>query len=324
MIEETTAKLALKNNLSYDEMHYVMEQILGGKIPTGETIEFLRSLTAKGESDGELLAMLDVMQEHSVRITPRCDGTMIDVCGTGGDKMSTFNVSTTTAFVVAAGGVPVAKHGNRSSYGISGSADIFEYFGYDLDMEPSRVQEIIEKFNVGFMFAQKFHPAMKNVAEARRMLGTRTAFNLLGPLSNPAGVRNQLVGVPSPSYLQRVITLLESRGAENVMTVISDDGLDELSVTSKNKVFELKEGKIKKYTVDPADFGLKKASLTDIQISTKADAVESFFAVLNNTAKKAMIDTTALNAAAGLIVGGITERWDEALEISFDVIRSGK
>ncbi|MGC1709502.1 MAG: anthranilate phosphoribosyltransferase [Nitrosotalea sp.] len=324
MISEIITKLSDNKDLSYNEMHDIMSEILGGKTAVQDTANFLKNLTAKGESNDELLAMLDMMQEHAVHIEPKCSGRIIDVCGTGGDKMSTFNVSTTASFVIAAGGGNVAKHGNRSTSGISGSADIFEYFGYDLNMEPNKIKDIIEKFNIGFMFAQKFHPAMKNVAEARKLLGTRTAFNLLGPLSNPAQVKNQLVGVFSPVYLQRIITLLQSRGAENVMTVISNDGLDELSTTSKNYIYHLKNGEIYNFVLEPSEIGLTKANLDDIQISTKDEAIRSFVSVLNGTGKKSMIDITALYAAAGFIVGGISDEFDEALEIAFDVIHSGK
>ncbi|MDE1765391.1 MAG: anthranilate phosphoribosyltransferase [Thaumarchaeota archaeon] len=321
---ETLTKLSHNKDLSYDEMSSSVSEILDGKSSVEETTEFLRNLTAKGESDSELLAMLDVMQAHSICIAPKCSGKIIDVCGTGGDKMRTFNVSTASAFVIAASGGNVAKHGNRSTSGINGSADIFEYFGYDLNMEPCRIREVIERFHIGFMFAQKFHPAMKNVAEARKLLGIRTAFNLLGPLSNPAQVKNQLIGVFSPTYLQRVATLLQSRGAENVMTVISDDGLDELSTTAKNQVCYLKDGKIHSFILDPTELGLQRANLKDIQISTKDEAIRSFVSVLNNTGKKPMIDVTALNAAAGLVVGGVTDRFDEAIDIAFDTIHSGK
>jgi anthranilate phosphoribosyltransferase len=324
MISKTITKLSDNKDLNYGEMRDAMDEILGGKTSVQDTASFLKNLTAKGESDDELLAMLDMMQEHAIHIEPKCSGRIIDVCGTGGDKMSTFNVSTTASFVIAAGGGTVAKHGNRSTSGISGSSDIFEYFGYDLYMEPNKIKDIIEKFNIGFMFAQKFHPAMKNVAEARKMLGTRTAFNLLGPLSNPAQVKNQLVGVFAPAYLQRVITLLQSRGAENVMTVISNDGLDELSTTSKNYIHHLKNGEVCNFVLEPSEMGLTKANLSDIQVSTRDEAIRSFVSVLNGTGKKSMIDVTALNAAAGFVVGGISDKFDEALEIAFDTIHSGK
>ena len=324
MITKITTKLSSKCDLSYNEMCHSMDEILGGRSSVQQTAKFLKNLTEKGETDDELLAMLNKMQEHAIHIEPKGRGRIIDVCGTGGDKMSTFNISTTAAFVIAASGGTVAKHGNRSVSGINGSADIFEYFGYDLNMEPAKVKEIIEKFGIGFMFAQKFHPAMKNVSEARKLLGIRTAFNLLGPLSNPAGVKNQLVGVFSQQYLERVVTLLRSRGTENVMTVISDDGLDELSTTSKNHICHLNNTEIVTYVLDPIELGLTKANLSEIQISTKNEALSAFISVLNGNASKPMTEITALNAAAGLIIAGISNTFKDALQISFEVIKNGK
>src|SRR5256712_5196570 len=324
MITDVTAKLSSKHNLSYDEMSYTMDEILEGRSSVQQTANFLKNLTEKGETNDELLAMLDKMQGHAVHIEPKRQGRIIDVCGTGGDKMHTFNISTTAAFVIAAGGGNVAKHGNRSVSGINGSADIFEYFGYDLNIEPNKVEEIIEKFGIGFMFAQKFHPAMKNVAQARKLLGARTAFNLLGPLSNPARVKNQLVGVYSPKYLERVVSLLKSRGSENVMTVISEDGLDELSTTSKNHICHFSDGKITRYLLDPVELGLTKANLGEIQVSTKKEAINAFISVLNCQATKPMTEIVALNAAAGLIISGILDKFSEALQVSFEVIKSGR
>src|SRR5438132_740913 len=273
MIAELTNKLSLYQDLNYDEMGGIMDELLKGQISSEEAANFLRNLTDKGESDEELLAMLDKMQQYAIHISPKKPGRIIDVCGTGGDKMKTFNVSTTAAFVINGVGGTVAKHGNRSVSGIYGSADIFEYFGYDLNMPPEKVTEIIEKCGIGFMFAQNFHPAMKNIAEARKILSTRTAFNLLGPLSNPAGVKNQLVGVYSADYLERIVLLLKSRGAENVMAVLSHDGLDELSTSSKNQICHLKDGKISIGILNPMDFGLTKSTLGDIQISSKEEAI---------------------------------------------------
>ena len=324
MISEYITEISSKGNLSYDDMSKVMEDVLTGKVSVDETTSFLGALTEKGETDQELLAMLDKMQQNAVHIHPRINQNIIDVCGTGGDKMSTFNISTTASFVIAASGVVVAKHGNKSVSSTSGSSDIFEYFGYDLNMEPHQVQEIIEKFGIGFMFAPKFHPAMKNVAEARKRLGKRTAFNLLGPLCNPAQVKHQLVGVYSREYLGRLISLLESRGAENIMTVISEDGLDELSTTSKNYIYHLNKGEVTSSVLDPVELGLGKAKISDFQISTRDEAINAFIDVLRGTAKKPMLEITALNAAAGLIVGGFSEKFDEALEISLQSIKSGK
>lgn len=324
MISEITTKLSHNKNISYTEMSGTMDLILDGKSSSHESAEFLKNLAEKGETDEELLAMLDKIQEHAIHISPKCQGKIIDVCGTGGDKRNTFNISTAAAFVIVASGGKVAKHGNRSVSSVCGSADIFEYFGYNLNSEPIKVKEIIEKFGIGFMFAQKFHPAMKNVADARKILKTRTAFNLLGPLSNPAGVKDQLVGVFSPEYLSRVITLLKSRGAENIMTVISDDGLDEISTTSKNKIYHFKNNQLNKIVLEPTKLGIARADLRDIQVSTKEEAVKAFVYTLQGTAKKSLIDITALNAAAGLIVSEIADTFDDAFQLTMNSITSGK
>lgn len=324
MISDLISKLQDKTDLTYDEMNQVMTDVLSGKTTDSENADFLSNLADKEETDDELLGMLDKMQEFSLKIEPKNTGTIIDMCGTGGDKLQTFNISTTASFVVAAAGGVVAKHGNRSSSGISGSADIFEYFGYELNLEPPKIAEILEKHNICFMFAQKFHPAMKHVSAARKQLGKRTAFNLLGPLSNPAGVKNQLVGVFSIEYLNRLPLILKRKGAQNIMTVRSNDGMDEFSTSSTNRVCILRDGKVLMNAIDPEVMGLHKSSLKDIQIKTKEDAIKSFVGVLNNTANQAMIETTALNAAGGLIVANISNNFEEAVELALNTIKDGK
>lgn len=324
MISEIISKLQQKTDLNYDEMNSIMTDILSGKTNDEQNAKFLSNLAEKGETDDELLGMLDKMQEFSLKVDTKNKGTVIDMCGTGGDKLQTFNVSTTSSFVVAAAGGIVAKHGNRSSSGISGSADIFEYFGYDLSLEPAQISEILLKHNICFMFAQKFHPAMKHVSNARKQLGKRTVFNLLGPLSNPAGVKNQLVGVFSIEYLDRLPAILKRKGAENIMTVRSDDGMDEFSTSAVNRVCILRNDKVLMNAVDPEVVGLHKSKLEDIQIKTKEDAIKSFVGVLNNTANQAMIETTALNAAGGLIVANIANNFEEGVEIALNTIKDGK
>lgn len=323
MIENMLSKLKNQTNLSYNEISEAMENILKGKVSDEETSNFLKYLRDKGESDDELLGMLDKMQSFALQVSPKSKGTIIDVCGTGGDNLQTFNISTTASFVIAAAGGIVAKHGNRSVSGVSGSADIFEYFGYDLNSSPDRVAEIIDKFGIGFMFAQKFHPSMKNVANARKMIGGRTAFNLLGPLSNPAQVKNQLIGVFSDEFLERIVLLLKKRGSENIMTVRSQDGLDEISTTSKNHVYFLKNGIITPMIIDPEKLGLTKPKIKDIQISNKDQAINAFVSVLNNTANNAMIEITALNAAGGLMVANIAKNFEEGIEIALNTIKNG-
>ena len=324
MIKDLTHQLSHGNNLTIDQMTNVMNEILGGTHNDQDVAEFLENLTQKGESDDELLAMLNKMEEFAVHISPNCKGKVIDVCGTGGDKLKTFNISTAAAFVIAAAGGNVAKHGNRSMSGISGSADIFEYFGFDLNSEPMKVNEIIEKFGIGFMFAQKFHPAMKNVAKARKMLDGRTAFNLLGPLTNPAMVKNQLIGVFSEDYQERIVQILQRKNAETIMTVRSADGMDELSTTSKNQICMLKNNVITKMTLDPQKVGLQKGNISDIQISSKEDAIKSFVTVLDGSANKTKIEITALNAAGGLIVSDIADSFTDAVELTLNAIHSGK
>lgn len=324
MISNLISKLQQKTDLTYDEINVAMVDVLSGKTNDQENLDFLSGLTEKGETDDELLGMLDKMQEFSLKVEPRNQGTVIDMCGTGGDKLQTFNVSTTASFVVAAAGGIVAKHGNRSSSGISGSADIFEYFGYDLNQEPTQIANVLEKHNICFMFAQKFHPAMKHVAAARKKLGKRTAFNLLGPLSNPAGVKNQLIGVSSTEYLDRLPLILKRKGAKNIMTVRSDDGMDEFSTSATNRVCILKNDKVLMNAIDPEVVGLHKSKLKDIQIQTKKDAIESFVGVLNNTANQAMIETTVLNAAGGLIVANISKNFEEGVELASNMIKEGK
>ena len=324
MIKDLTQQLSRGDSLTIDQMTNVMNEILGGTQNDQDVAEFLKNLTQKGESDDELLAMLNKMEEYSLHISPNCNGKIIDVCGTGGDKLKTFNISTTASFVIAGAGGNVAKHGNRSISGISGSADIFEYFGFDLNSEPNKVNETIEKFGIGFMFAQKFHPAMKNVANARKVVGGRTAFNLLGPLTNPAMVKNQLIGVFSEDYQERIVKILQRKNAETIMTVRSADGMDELSTTSKNQICMLKNNVITKMTLDPQEVGLQKGSMADIQINSKEDALKSFVNVLNDTANKTKIEITALNAAGGLIVSDIVDDFDDAVELALNTIHSGK
>ena len=324
MISEIITKLQQKTNLTYDEMNSVMIDILSGNTDDEQNADFLSYLAEKGETDDELLGMLDKMQEFSLKVDIKNKGIVIDMCGTGGDKLQTFNISTTASFVVAAAGGIVAKHGNRASSGISGSADIFEYFGYDLSLEPAQISEILQKHNICFMFAQKFHPAMRHVSNARKQLGKRTAFNLLGPLSNPACVKNQLVGVFSTEYLERLPMILKRKGAQNIMTVRSDDGMDEFSTSATNRVCILRNDKVLMNSIDPEVLGLHKSKLEDIQIKTKEEAIKSFVGVLNNTANQAMIETTVLNAAGGLIVANIANNFEEAVEIALNTIKDGK
>jgi anthranilate phosphoribosyltransferase len=314
----------ISGDLTFDEMSLIMSDILNGKNNDEEIAGFLRELSDKGETDEELRAMLTKMNEFSVDITPRCHGNLIDVCGTGGDNLQTFNISTAASFVIAGAGGNVAKHGNRSVSGISGSADIFEYFGFNLNSDPWVVEEMIEKLGIGFMFAPTFHPAMKNVAPARKILGKRTAFNLLGPLCNPAKVKHQLIGVFADDYIKRIVKIMQKNHSETILAVRSEDGMDELSTTSKNKVCMLKNNEISEFIINPEDYNIEKGSLSDIQISTKQEAIDAFVSVLNNTSNKTMKEVTMLNAAGGMLAGGVCDKFEEGVELALQTINSGK
>ena len=314
----------INGDLTFDEMSSEMSDILNGKNNDDEIAEFLRSLSEKGETDEELRAMLTKMNEHSVRISPRCHGSLIDVCGTGGDNLQTFNISTAASFVIAGAGGTVAKHGNRSVSGISGSADIFEYFGFNLQSETCVAEEMIEKLGIGFMFAPTFHPAMKNVALARKILGKRTAFNLLGPLCNPANVKHQLIGVFADDYIKRIVMIMQKNHSETILAVRSEDGMDELSTTSKNKVCMLKNNEISEFIINPEEYNMEKGNLSDIQISTKQNAIDAFVNVLNNTSNKTMKEITILNAAGGMMVGGLCDEFKDGVELAKETINNGK
>ena len=324
MLDELTTSLKNHQNLSFEEMTTAMNEILQGKYKDEVIANFLQNLTSKGETDDELLAMLNKMNQFSLSISPNCKSSIIDMCGTGGDNLKTFNISTTASFVVAAAGGYVAKHGNRSVSGVSGSADIFEYFGFDLGSDPRQISNMIEKIGIGFMFAPTFHPAMKNVANARKIIGKRTAFNLLGPLSNPANVKHQLVGVFADDYIKRIVKIMQKNNSETILAVRSEDGMDELSVTSKNKVCMLKNNKITEFTINPEDYNMEKGNLSDIQISTKQEAIDAFLSVINNTSNKTMKEITVLNAAGGMLVGGICDKFDEGIELARETINNGK
>ena len=323
MLDELTTRLESRQNLSFEQMTIAMNEILQGECTDEIIAKFLQTLSLKGETDDELLAMLNKMKQFSVNILPNCKSSLIDMCGTGGDNLKTFNISTSASFVVAAAGGYIAKHGNRSVSGISGSADIFEYFGFDLGSEPTAVANMIEKIGIGFMFAPKFHPAMKNVVKARRILGKRTAFNLLGPLSNPANVKHQLIGVFADNYIKRIVKIMQKNHSKTILAVRSEDGMDELS-TSKSKVCMLKNNEITEFIINPTDYNIEKGNLSDIQISSKQEAIDAFVRVLNNTSNKTMKEVTMLNAAGGMLVGGMCDRFDDGIELARETIDDGK
>lgn len=294
--------------------------MLSGGMPEAECADLLRSMAERGETDEELLGMLEAVDGMACRWGP---AEAIDMCGTGGDGAGTFNVSTAASFVAAAAGCAVAKHGNRSSSGACGSADVFEALGCDLDAGPRRAEELLSRHRICFMFAPRFHPAMKRVAGARRRAGGRTAFNLLGPLANPAGVAAQLVGVAPGFGPERMARLLAGRGAERAMAVCSQDGADEL-VTSCPCSYALESGGAsERGTLSPEDAGLDRCRPEELRVAGRAEALSAFAGAVDGTAPRAVWQTAAFNAGAGLFVSGAAPSVKEGVEASVEAVRSG-
>jgi len=323
MILDSVKKLAEHTDLTYNEAAECMREIMSGKTDDTLIANFLLALKTKGETVDELKAMLDVMNEFSIKIRPSVNERLIDTCGTGGDKIKTFNISTASAFIASAAGAKVAKHGNRSVSGICGSADVLEYFGYDLNTETSVVEKCIEQLGIGFMFAPKFHPAMKNVANARKKLGTRTAFNILGPLSNPANVNAQVVGVSDPTLMDKIVQVLKTV-REEAMVFYARDGLDEISNTCMNQIAWLRNGSIHKFDLNPKSFRISAAEPADISVVSKEESVEHTFRVLNGTASEKRTDIVLLNAAAALIVANKADSFEDGIELARKTVQSGK
>jgi len=323
MIREGIQKLIEGTNLTYEESSAIMGEVMSGKATTAQTAAFLTALRMKGESVEELIAFASVMKDNCRQIRPNVTGRLVDTCGTGGDKLKTFNVSTAAAFVIAGAGVAVAKHGNRAVTSKSGSADVLERLGVNLALEPKVVELIIEKVGVGFMFAPAFHPAMKYAAEARREIGIRTVFNVLGPLTNPAGSDAQLIGVYDSKLVSPITCALKRLGCREAMVVHGLDGLDEISTVGKTLIAHLKDGKVTEAEMTPCDFGVKKASISDLQCLSAQESARTILQILNGEALgTAKADIVLVNSAAGIIVGGKAENFKEALELARKSVES--
>lgn len=324
MIQAGIQKLIGGSDLTYEESGAIMTEVMSGKATSSQTAAFLTALRMKGESVEELIAFASVMKEHCRQIHPKVQGRLVDTCGTGGDKIKTFNISTAAAFVIAGAGIPVAKHGNRAVTSKSGSADVLEKLGLNLSLEPQTVEFAIEKVGVGFMFAQTFHPAMKYAAEPRREIGIRTVFNILGPLTNPACANAQLLGVYDQKLVAPLAYALQKLGCEEAMVVHGLDGLDELSTVGKTVIVHLKEDKVVKTEVVPCDFGVKKASIANLQSSSTDESAETIFRILSgNLVNDAKADIVLVNSAAGIIVGGKADGFMDGMELARESVKSG-
>ncbi|MGD0645983.1 MAG: anthranilate phosphoribosyltransferase [Candidatus Bathyarchaeia archaeon] len=325
MIREGIQKLIEGFSLTSVESGEIMREVMSGKASNSQTAAFLTALRMKGEAVGELIAFASVMREHSSQIHPHVHSRLVDTCGTGGDKIKTFNVSTAAAFVIAGAGVAVAKHGNRAVTSKSGSADVLEKLGLNLCLGPQAVEGIIENVGIGFMFAPAFHPAMKYAAEPRREIGIRTVFNLLGPLTNPACADAQLLGVYGPKLTTPLAYALKRLGCEEAMVVHGLDGLDEVSTIGKTAIAWLKKGKITEREISPSDFGVKKANIADLKVATPDESAEILFKVLsgNCATDDSKAEFVLVNSAAGIIVGGEAENFEGGMEIARKSLESG-
>jgi anthranilate phosphoribosyltransferase len=325
MIREGIQKLIAGADLTYDEARAIMKEIMSGNATQAQIGAFITALRMKGETIDEISALAAVMREFCKRIYPKVQERLVDTCGTGGDRVKTFNISTTAAFVVAGTGVTIAKHGNRSVTSKSGSADILEKLGFNLNSSPDVVKKSIEEIGIGFMFAPVFHGAMKHAIGPRREIGIRTVFNVLGPLTNPANATAQLLGVYDKALIEPLAYVLKKLGCEEAMVVHGLDGLDEISTIGRTAIAQLKEGKVSLLEVAPKDFGVKLAKPEDIKGTTPEQSAELTFRILHGYEKGGgpKRDIVLVNAAAGTMVGGKADDFRYGVELAREAIDSG-
>ena len=322
MIKEALAKIVSTENLTQDEAFGVMSQIMSGKATEAQIAAFITALRMKGETIDEITGFAKAMRQFSVKISSNINDTMLDTCGTGGDGAHTFNISTIAAITASAAGVVVAKHGNRSVSSLCGSADILQELGVKIDISAESVKECIDKVGIGFMFAPSFHPAMKYAALPRKQIGIRTVFNLLGPLTNPALANTQLIGLYNVDLLEKITGVLRNLGLKRALVVCGKDGLDEITVTSKTSVCELADGLIKKYEIEPEDFGMKKHPVKEL-VGGDAKANAKIANSVLNGQKGACLDAVVINAGAGIYVAKNLSSISDGIKLAFDAIKSG-
>jgi anthranilate phosphoribosyltransferase len=302
-IQAAIEKLAKRQDLTQAEAEAAMDEIMAGAASPAQIGGYLMALRLKGETIAEITGSAIAMRRAANHPPVQVDG-LVDTCGTGGDGAGTFNISTTVAFVVAGAGIPVAKHGNRSVSSKSGSADVLNALGVNLNLTPEQVGECISTAGIGFMFAPMFHPAMKHAITPRRELGVRTIFNILGPLTNPAGAKRQLMGVFSPALTETLANVLHMMGGEAAFVVHGDGGLDELTTTGPNQVSELRDGQVRNYTLEPEALGFDRAPFSDLLGGDATENAQITKRILDGTMRNGKRDVVLLNAAAAIVAGG--------------------
>jgi len=321
MIKEAILTLSKKQDLSYETAEAVMHEIMTGEASPVQMSAYLTALSLKGETTDEITASAVGMRSHCVRLLH--DQDALEIVGTGGDHANTFNISTTAAIITAAAGVPVAKHGNRSASSQCGAADVLEALGVNINIPPEKSAELLKKIGICFLFAQNYHIAMKYVAPIRRELAIRTVFNILGPLTNPAGAKMELMGVYERELVEPLAQVLSNLGVKNAMVVHGADGLDEISLSAPTFVCEVKDGWVRSYTITPEKFGFKRCNNGDLRGGLPSENAEITRTVLNGE-KGAKRDASVLNAAAALFITGRYDSIETASKIAYDVIDSGK
>jgi anthranilate phosphoribosyltransferase len=321
MIKEAIAKVVAKTNLTEAEAEAVMREIMQGEATDAQIAAYITALRMKGETVEEITGSARVMREKAVPIKLEAK-YQIDTCGTGGDMAHTFNISTTVAFVVAGAGVTVAKHGNRSVSSKSGSADVLQALGVNIEIPSHRVEECMKEVGIGFLFAPMMHLAMKYAIGPRREVGIRTIFNVLGPLTNPANVKSQIMGVYAGELTSSLAQALGNLGARHAFVVHGMDGLDEITITGKTKISEFKDGKVKNYDIYPSDFGMAPGKADDLKGGDAKENAAITVAVLKGQ-KGTRRDIVLLNAAAGLVASGMVPDLKEGIKLSGESIDSG-
>ncbi|MFH1560584.1 MAG: anthranilate phosphoribosyltransferase [Chloroflexota bacterium] len=321
MIQQAISTLVTGQDLSAEDAAQVMEEIMTGEATPAQFGAFVTALRLKGETAEEIAGMAGVMREKALHV--QSEGDLVDTCGTGGDGSHTINVSTIAAFVVAGAGLKVAKHGNRAMTSACGSADVLEAAGVKIDLGPEGVERCIREVGFGFMFAQTFHPAMRYAGPLRREIGIRTVFNILGPLTNPAGARSQVLGIADGTLGEKMAQVLHHLGSQHALVVHGEDGLDEISIAAPTQIWELKEGSINSYTVTPEDIGFTRASADAIRGGTVEDNVAAMKRVLSGETGPSR-DVVLLNAAAALVAGNAVQNLSEGVALAAQAIDNGR
>lgn len=321
MIKEAIKKVSEKQDLSFDEAKQVMDEIMGGEASQIQMASYLTALSMKGETIEEITASASGMRSHCVKLLNDMD--VLEIVGTGGDKSNSFNISTTSALVVSAAGVPIAKHGNRAASSRCGAADVLEALGVNITVSPERSQEILKEANICFLFAQNYHLAMKYVAPVRKELGIRTVFNILGPLTNPAGASMQLLGVYEEELVEPMARVLSNLGVKNAMVVFGQDGLDEISMSAPTSVCEVRNGSFKKYVIEPEQFGMKRCDKSELTGGSPEENAAITRGILGGE-QGPKRNAVVLNSAAGLYIAGAASTLEEAVKIAQETIDSGK